>query len=100
MIADEIKESFICSLSKDKHLLEAPINLPCGHSVCKKCLPKHTSPKCKSCGDVANIDLSAFKESYFINLAIKSSLDHLFTIIKTKTVEQISMIKRKIRFFY
>ena len=38
MISEEIIASLSCANAKDKHFVEKPISLSCGHYVCKKCI--------------------------------------------------------------
>lgn len=35
----EVLEFAQCALSSDKHIVQTPIPLPCGHNICQKCLP-------------------------------------------------------------
>ena len=37
-----------CGLTND-HVLKEPINLSCGHCICKKCVPDQTVIICKIC---------------------------------------------------
>jgi hypothetical protein len=46
MLSTEELESLECALSTHlKHISINPIGLSCGHSICKKCIPKDTMAK-------------------------------------------------------
>ena len=54
MISEEALEIIECAVTNDKHFINEPLSLSCGHSVCKNCLDdvKYNKIKCIKCGEM------------------------------------------------
>lgn len=81
----EDNEIFRCALSNEPHFIKNPVGLLCGHSICKKCLPKKNGiaiVKCVICNQTTDINIANFKESMLAKKAIQSNIHQLFTWIE------------------
>ena len=93
----EILDQIKCYKQIDNdHIVEEPIELNCGHSICKKCFMSDCKKRvnCAKCGEVTNI-LNYNNESVPIKLLVKSVLSELFQMIKTDTTEKLNILKSK-----
>ena len=73
---------FYCALADNQHILEIPICLSCGHSICKKCIPRETTNfKCKICDRENKFDLSEAKESLGMKALLTLNLPKLYEIL-------------------
>lgn len=95
MISDGTYEEFECALSLDKHFLETPIALPCGHSVCRNCIPKGPNQKivCKVCGVKTDRNILNDKESIGLRKAIQRNIGNLIEIIEKQMNNSLSLLK-------
>ena len=77
---DKLKE-FECATSVDKHFLERPVALSCGHNVCKNCIPKvnFTHIKCNICDKLTTKDIRNDEESVLSKKAFQLSIDELYS---------------------
>jgi hypothetical protein len=94
MIPEKIVSSLYCSLSKEKHILEQPITMICGHCACKKCILKQTHPfKCLICNEENNMSANQLKECVPLMDAIEVYLEDLFTILYKQFANLIPNLK-------
>ena len=92
---------FYCAIANDKHFLEKPITLSCGHSICKECftLPNQSQSsfiKCGICDEINQTDLSKVKESFVIKKLFTSNLAELFSVLEERFYTSIESLKGKI----
>jgi hypothetical protein len=65
---------YICDFSGCKKYFKEPINLPCGHTVCKRHVNKlETKFKCPKCDTEAILPEGGFKINLEMNEALKSN---------------------------
>jgi hypothetical protein len=84
-----------CALSgEDKHFIEKPITLLCGHSICKQCIPTDSKILCTICGKV---DLTPVNDSVLINTLLESNFLELFEIISVRFNDSLKLLKGKTR---
>ena len=85
MIREDILGELKCGSSNEKHFLIEPISLNCGHSICKKCIPKDNIKelKCHICGCVSKQDFSKFQVSKGIQNLLKLCLEDVFKSLET-----------------
>ena len=96
MINEEILEVLQCAHSEYDHFVIEPITLPnCGHSICKKCIPKDhiRGITCKICGLVSQQDLSNFQVSKGVQKLLQIYLEDLFKIIEIKSSLKLGEIQ-------
>ena len=77
----EIYIQLECAIGLDNHFYKEPIQLfPCGHSICKECVPKDPNlvVKCKICGGVNDKDLRNQIENDFPKKVLEFQLKDLF----------------------
>ena len=55
-ISDGTFSQFECSLSEDRHFLDSPCRIGCGHFACKQCLSKSigSNIRCTKCQKTLN----------------------------------------------
>ena len=86
MIEEKILNSLYCAVSVAQHLVDEPIDLACGHFVCKKC--KHDLDlflsKCLHCESVGKVKMVKFADSNGLTKTIESYLDDLFKMCYEK----------------
>jgi hypothetical protein len=78
--------------SDEEHFVQEPINLKCGHCICKKCIASSTM-KCIRCGKTSDRDLRSDKESTTSKMLFKECISILFSEIQEQTNEEIIKIK-------
>ena len=92
---------FYCAIANDKHFLEKPVTLSCGHSICKECfnvtdLSSHLSViKCGICDEINQTDLSKVKESFVIKKLFSTNLAELFSVLEERFYTSIESLKGK-----
>lgn len=98
MIPEKIVNSLSCSLSHDKHILEQPITMQCGHCACKKCiLEMIVHPfKCLSCNEEVHMNLNQLKECLPLVDTIEVYLNDLFKIVYQQFANLIPVFKGKL----
>jgi transcription elongation factor Elf1 len=85
---------FCCALALDKHFIENPVTLSCGHSICKLCVPKKTEVLvCKICGEKNEIDLNKVKESVGMKKLLSLNLCGMLQIILDRYNESVTNIE-------
>jgi hypothetical protein len=92
----ESLDGLLCAISNDdKHFLNTPISLQCGHCVCKKCISTGiVEPiKCFQCGQTTDRDLRYDNESVTTKMLINFCLPNLFTEIEKQTSHSIQKLK-------
>ena len=97
MSFNEILDQIKCyKLKDDDHIVKEPIQLCCGHSICKKCflLDNNNTIQCAKCEQLTNI-INPNHESEPIKMLLKSVLSELFQIIKIETTEKLTVLKSK-----
>ena len=96
MISEETLEDLKCAISDEEHFVTEPITLPnCGHSICKKCIPKDDLKqfRCKLCGLVSKQDLTEFEVSKGTHKLLKIYLEDIFNTIEIETGFKLNEIK-------
>lgn len=85
---------FKCVASNDKHYAIKPVELPCGHFICKSCADneiKNNRIKCFACQKIILIDNNnKCNESFTAKKSIKENLDELFSCIENEFTRSIS----------
>ena len=86
---------FLCSISKDEHLLDTALPLSCGHIVCQKCVPVNNAYqiKCFKCNEVIKTDLSQCKEVELVKIQMRHNLASLSKIINQKIESEAELLK-------
>ena len=100
MITEEILEVLKCASPEKHHFCIDPIILAkCGHSICKKCIPKDefNEIKCGICGLISEQDLYKFQVSKAGQSLLKMNMENIFKIIATETSLKIIEIKGKLK---
>jgi hypothetical protein len=95
-VSNEIVKELECAIGIDNHYFKVPICLsPCGHSICKECVPKekNESIKCKICGELNIRDLNNEKESKFAMKTIQWNLDSLFDVLEERLTLSLNKLK-------
>ena len=94
MISDGSLVEFECAISEDKHFVNKPITLSCGHNICKDCIPVNKENiTCSICKKVTTKDLSNDFENSFFKIAFQSRISQLFAIIETSFTKSLSLYK-------
>ena len=96
MNSDESLNGLLCAISnEDKHFVNTPISLQCGHCICKKCVSTGAVEpiKCFQCGQTTDRDLRYDSESVTTKMLIKFCLSSLFTEIEKQTTDSIEKLK-------
>ena len=96
-ILDQIK----CCKEKDyDHIVKEPIELNCGHSICKKCflIENNKTVYCVKSEVETNLK-NQNKENTAIKLLMRSVLSELFQTIHKDTKEKLDILKRNFFFF-
>ena len=92
----EIFSELYCGLTND-HVLKEPINLSCGHSICKQCVPNSCQAKikCKICRIETEKSILKIntESSASIKRKIKSSLSSLFEELEKRATNEINSFK-------
>ena len=91
MKTNELLKQLICGIAKDDHFVQEPIDLKCGHSVCRSCLPteENLSIECR-CGVITDRNLRNEEESVTKKDFLKQQLKNLFEEIEKKTIHQLN----------
>ena len=93
------KSEYICDFSGCKKYFKEPIDLPCGHIVCKQHVNKlETTFKCPKCDKEAAIPEAGFKINLKINEELKSN-SHL-TGLHKKVKEKFDQLEKVVDNFY
>jgi hypothetical protein len=98
MLSEETTEELQCGSDNEKHFLIEPIPLTnCGHSICKKCIPKDSVKKikCTICGLISSQDFAQFKVSKSTQKLLKMCLEDVFKILENETSLKLNEIKGK-----
>ena len=96
MISEEILEELKCATSDEEHFIIEPISLNnCGHSICKKCMPKERVKeiKCKLCGLVSQHDDSKIHTSKDTQKLLHTYIEEIFKILKDETSLKLNGLK-------
>ena len=94
---NNILEKIKCYKLKDNdHIVKEPIQLSCGHSICKKCflIENRLTMNCAKCDEVTHI-INPDNEYAPIKLLIQTVLADLFQLIKTETTEKLNILMSK-----
>ncbi len=84
--------------SDEKYFLKDPITLTlCGHSICKKCIPKHDIKVIKCCisGLVTEQDFAVFTISKTTQKLLKMYLKDIFMILDTEIKLKLHEVEGK-----
>lgn len=85
---------FCCALANDNHFIENPVTLSCGHSICKRCVPKKIEDLlCKICGEKNEIDLTKVKESIGMKKLLLLNLEQMLGIVRNRYNESINLLQ-------
>lgn len=96
MISPETLDSIQCALSKNRHFVEHPITMSCGHTICKKCIPNDNNQqqlKCLICNELNEHNLNTSKESTAVKTLMRVFLNDLFYLIEDKFNTSIRQLK-------
>ena len=99
MLSEKNLEELQCAVSNQQHFLINPITLnKCGHSICKRCIPKKeiTLVKCKICDIASFQDFKNTEISTTSQQAIKTCINGLFDILEKETAMKLNDLKGKI----
>ena len=89
----EVFSDLQCGLTND-HVVNQPINLSCGHCICKTCVPDQTIIICKICSIETNrSELKVDIESVYIKNRIKNYIYGLFDDLEKRAIDEIKTIK-------
>ena len=103
MISDGTLEVFECAIAIDKHFLNKPIALACGHHICKECIPtkienQNQSIKCNICNTITVKDLSNDNESKLFQSAFQFKINELFGVVEASFKRSLTEYKGLISF--
>lgn len=86
MIFQETLTLIECAQSVNKHIVYQPIQLSCGHSICKSCIPNDSSHeiKCSICNEKNQINLRLCKESLLTKSILKLNVNELFEVLEAR----------------
>jgi hypothetical protein len=74
-------------LADDKHILEKPITLSCGHSLCRECIPSDLILTCRICEIEIIFDLTKANESDMIFKKLLSmKFSQVFQLINLENI--------------
>jgi hypothetical protein len=95
MMEDEKLNEFYCIFSEQKHFLIDPVTISCGHSICKKCLPREntTSIRCKICKRLVSYDANRIKVSRGFKEVLKCFKNEIFTVIEKEMCSKLNDLK-------
>lgn len=84
-----------CSIADDRHIVEKPICLSCGHFICKKCIPSNNNYefKCIKCDKVNKTNLNLCEVSELVQYSIESNLATLLKTINGNIEEELNKFK-------
>ena len=100
MITEEILDVLKCASPEEQHFCIEPITLAkCGHSICKKCIPKYglKEIKCGICGLISEQDFSKFHVSKAGQILLKMNMENIFQILETQISLKLIEIKGKLK---
>ena len=95
MINNENFKVLKCAISDQEHFVIDPIAINCGHTICKKCVPKDDLKKikCKICGLVSKQDFNEPQASQGIQQLLKIYFKDIFKILESETSLKLSELK-------
>ena len=96
MISEETLEELKCASSDENHFAIEPISLAkCGHSICKKCIPKNNIHviKCSLYGLLSVQDFSQFEVSKASQKLLKMCLEDVFKVLERESSLKLTEIK-------
>ena len=93
MISDGAFKEYECALSDDMHFIFEPIPLPCGHSVCKSCIPKESEYICNTCDELINSEKVYKTLSNSFQSSFKRNIESIYKIIEKQSIESFRNLK-------
>ena len=93
MISDGTYKEYECALSDDLHFIYNPIDLPCGHCVCKSCIPKTEEFICNNCDELIKSKNVYEKLSNAIQLSFNRNLESIYKIIEKQSIKSMEKLK-------
>jgi hypothetical protein len=81
-----------CAMADDEHILEKPITLSCGHSVCRECIPSDKMLTCGICEIKNTFDLTEANESVVINMLLSMNFSELFQLISDRFNDSLKLL--------
>lgn len=96
---EKICEILSCAVSND-HIVNEPIHLSCGHTICKTCIPNdaNTFLNCSICLALNMKDLKLERTSRFASQLVQLNLPILFKKLEKTAENMLQEVKSK--FFY
>lgn len=84
-----------CAATDEKHFVIAPIEMQCGHFVCKNCLKfkRNGIIKCAICDKKNRFDLNELKESHKMNQFIATHMSQLIATLEKEFLKTITNLK-------
>jgi hypothetical protein len=81
-----------CAIADDEHILEKPITLSCGHSVCRDCI-RGPFPLCDICKIRNTLDFNNVNESVEIKNLLSMKFSELFQLISDRFNNSLKSLK-------
>jgi hypothetical protein len=96
MLSEDILEQLSCASANETHFIIDPIPLTrCGHSICKKCIPKNDIKEivCCICGLKSIQDFHQFQVSGGTQKLLEICLEDIFKILEIETSLKLNEVK-------
>jgi hypothetical protein len=104
--AKETLKSLLCGLGyEDRHFLDRPVTLNCGHSACQSCLQNLKNNTgllempCKLCNKLNRLDIE-FCESVFAQSLIQLNINNIGVSLKKTYQENFAKLKSIFKLAY
>ena len=96
MVSENLK-SYQCAFNDEKHFLVEPIELSCGHYICKKCGKSKPNGiiTCFICDKKTRLDFQNLNEKNEMKYNIKSNIQMLFMALEKRYVKTIAELHSK-----
>ena len=97
----EALNDYQCAFNDEKHFLIEPIELNCGHYVCKKCGKSKTNGilTCFICDKKTRLDFQNLNENNEMKYNIRANIQFLFAALERQYAKSFSDLNSKFIIF-